>query len=112
MLAVLVHVIVDQKYVGHMIALVAFGFMTFAPALGIENNLFVYGSDPGWSYSDLSGFGASLAPLVWFKLYWAAWALLLAVAAKLLWVRGREGRLGRDFGRRVGGSRVRSSARR
>ncbi len=29
-------------------------------------------------------------PWLWFKLYWAAWALLLAVVAKLLWVRGRE----------------------
>ena len=102
-LAVVVHVIADQKYVGHMIALVAFGFMTFAPAFGIENNLFVYGSDPGWSYSDLSGFGASLAPLVWFKLYWAGWALLLAVAAKLLWVRGKE---------REGRSRLRQARRR
>jgi hypothetical protein len=27
---------------------------------------------------------------MWFKLYWAGWALLLAVAARLLWPRGAE----------------------
>jgi hypothetical protein len=27
---------------------------------------------------------------VWFKLYWAAWALLFALLASLFWVRGRE----------------------
>ena len=29
----------------------------------------------------MRGFGPSLGPWLWFKLYWAAWALLLAVAA-------------------------------
>ena len=35
-----------------------------------------------------------LGPWLWFKLYWAAWALLLAVVARLLWVRGKESGLG------------------
>jgi Beta-lactamase len=48
------------------------------------------GSDPGWSYSDIRGFGPFLGPWLWFTLYWAAWALLLAVAARLLWARGTE----------------------
>jgi len=42
----------------------------------------------------MRGFGPSLAPWLWFKLYWAAWALLLAVVARLLWMRGMEGGLG------------------
>ena len=94
LLALAVHVVVDQKYVGHMVVLIAYGFTAFAAALGIEHNLLVYGSDPGWAYSDMRGFAPFLAPLVWFKLYWAAWALLLAVAAKLFWVRGKETGLG------------------
>jgi ABC-2 type transport system permease protein len=48
------------------------------------------GSGPRWTYSDIRGFGPSLGPWLWLKLYWAAWALLLAVAARLLWVRGTE----------------------
>ncbi len=38
----------------------------------------------------MRGFGPSLEPWLWFKLYWAAWALLLVVVARLLWIRGRE----------------------
>jgi ABC-type transport system involved in multi-copper enzyme maturation permease subunit len=90
LLAFTVHVLVNQKYVGHLLALMAYAFTAFGAAIGVEHHLLVYGSDPGWQYSDLRGFGASVAPWAWFKLYWAAWALLLAVAAKLFWVRGRE----------------------
>jgi len=93
-LALVVHAVVNQKYLGHLVALLALGFIGFASRFGIEHNLLVYGSGPQWSYTDMRGFGASLGPWLWFKLYWAAWALLLAVAARLLWARGREGGLG------------------
>ncbi|HEX6071129.1 MAG TPA: hypothetical protein VFZ18_14935, partial [Longimicrobiaceae bacterium] len=56
--------------------------------------LLVYGSAPGWSYTDMRGFGASLVPWRWFMLYWAAWAVLLAVAGRLLWLRGMEKGIG------------------
>lgn len=90
LLALGVHAVVNHKYVGHGVLLLTYGLIAFGAELGIEHPLLVYGSDPGWAYSDLRGFGPFLAPFVWFKLYWAAWALLLAVAARLLWVRGKE----------------------
>jgi ABC-2 type transport system permease protein len=89
-LAMLVHVLVNNKYLGHLIALLFALFTVFAGWIGVEHHLLVYGSDPGWLYSDLSGFGPFLAPFVWFKLYWAGWALLFAVVANLFWVRGEE----------------------
>ncbi|WP_224245460.1 ABC transporter permease/M1 family aminopeptidase [Hyalangium gracile] len=91
LLALTVHVLVDHKYVGHLVLVLAHGLRAFAASLGLEHHLLVYGASPGWSYSDMRGFGPSLGPWLWFTLYWAAWALLLAVAARLLWVRGREG---------------------
>ncbi|MFL5356404.1 ABC transporter permease/M1 family aminopeptidase [Archangium sp.] len=93
-LALVVHVLVNHKYVGHMIVLLAYGCMTCASALGLEHHLLIYGADPGWAYSDMRGFGPALGPWLWFKLYWGAWALLLALAARLLWVRGGERGLG------------------
>ncbi|HEU4628118.1 MAG TPA: M1 family aminopeptidase [Gemmatimonadaceae bacterium] len=94
-LAMTIHVVVNQKYLGHLIVVLYYAFTLFAGRLGVRHHLLVYGSDPGWIYSDMNGFGPFLAPVVWFKLYWAAWALLLAVAANLLWVRGREQGAGR-----------------
>src|SRR5262249_27956677 len=58
--------------------------------LGITNRMFVYGSDPGWVWSDMNGLAPFVRGLVWFKLYWAAWAFLFAILASLFWVRGRE----------------------
>ncbi|MFD3003594.1 hypothetical protein ACFS7Z_24770 [Pontibacter toksunensis] len=90
LLALVVHVLADQKYVGHLVAIIAFVFIAMSSLFGIEHNLLIYGAGPVWSYTDMRGFGPSLEPWLWFKLYWAAWALLLAVAARLLWMRGRE----------------------
>ena len=78
---------VNQKHVGHLVTIVAFVLIVGAPDLGVHH-LLAYGSDPGWSYTEMGGFGPSLGPWVWYKLYWTAWALLLAMVARLLWVRG------------------------
>jgi hypothetical protein len=88
-LAMTVHVLVNQKYVGHILVLMASVFRVVGPMNG-THRLLVYGSDPGWTYSDMNGFGPFLGPFLWFKAYWASWALLLAAIAILFWVRGTE----------------------
>ena len=74
----LVHVLVNQKYAGHLAGIAAFGLMLFSSQLGVEHNLLIYGAGPSWTYSEIRGFGSSLEPWFWFRLYWAGWALLLA----------------------------------
>jgi ABC-2 type transport system permease protein len=90
LLVLVVHAVVDQKYLGYGVALAAYGCIVFPGTLGIEHKLLIYASDTGWSYSPMRGYGPSVGPWLWFKLYWAAWALLLAVAARLFLVRGKE----------------------
>lgn len=103
-LAMTVHVLVNHKYLGHLVALLALASSAALPAWGVvRHNLLLYGRDPGWEYSDMNGFGPFLAPALWFRSYWAAWALLLLVGATLLWIRGRE----TGFARRVRTARVR-----
>jgi ABC-type transport system involved in multi-copper enzyme maturation permease subunit len=91
-LAMLLHVVVNQKYVAHLIFVAYFIFAMFARHVlqWIEHNMLLYPAAPGWLYSDMSGFEPSLEPFLWFKLYWGAWALLGGVIANLLWARGRE----------------------
>jgi ABC-2 type transport system permease protein len=90
-LAFFVHVVANQKYTGHLVAIVVYAFIAaIATMLGIEHNLWIYGAGPGWSYTEMREFGASIGPWLWFKLYWAAWALLLVVVTRLFWVRGKE----------------------
>jgi hypothetical protein len=90
LLALVVHTVVNQKHLGTLVALLIYALIAFAPMLGIEHKLLVFGSSPAWSYSDIRGFGGSLPPWLAFKAYWVAWAVLLAVLARLAWVRGRE----------------------
>ncbi len=89
-LALVVHVLVGQKYAGHLAAIVVYSVIVLAPAYGIEHNLLVYGAGPWVTYTEMRGLGPFIAPWLWFKLYWAGWALMLAVVARLFWLRGKE----------------------
>jgi len=96
-LALMLHVAVNQKYVGLVVSLVAYFLIIFSSFLGLHHNLLVYSGSPGWSFTDMRGFAGTVGPWLWFKLYWGAWALLLVVVARLLWVRGKES----GFGKRL-----------
>ncbi|WP_138995379.1 hypothetical protein, partial [Larkinella sp. C7] len=94
-----IHILVNQKYIGHMVAIGVYGYILFASMIGLEHNILIYASDPGWSYSDMLGFGPTITPWLWFKFYWVSWAFLLAVIATLFWVRSKEGGLHARFQR-------------
>lgn len=89
-LAFVIHIVVNQKYLGNLIMTLFLVVAFYGYLLGIEPGLLLYGSDPGWTYSEIRGFDPYIYPWLMFKLYWAAWALLLAIVAKLLWPRGTE----------------------
>lgn len=113
LLALVVHVLVNQKYIGHLAAIMAYVVIVLAPLFGIEHNLLIYGAGPWWTYTDMRGLAPFVWPWLWFKLYWAAWALLIAVVARLLWVRGKESGLGVRLQlarKRITGATVRAAA--
>ncbi|HEY4958534.1 MAG TPA: hypothetical protein VII31_12030 [Caldimonas sp.] len=89
-LAFVVHTVVDNKYLGHFV--VGLLFLVFArlPAFGFEDRLYLYGSSPQLIYSDMNGWGHFLPAVLWLRLYWLAFAVLLLVLSYALWVRGRE----------------------
>ena len=89
-LVFLIHALVNQKYLGLLASLVVYLYLVVAPFIGVQHKLLVYSASPEWSFTDMRGFGGTIGPWVWFKLYWAAWALLLAIAAKVAWVRGTD----------------------
>ncbi|MBC5993758.1 ABC transporter permease/M1 family aminopeptidase [Pontibacter cellulosilyticus] len=89
-LAMLVQVIVNNKYLGHFVMVVYFLLNIFKGQLGWEHNLYSFNSDPGITYSAMNGYGHFVWPFTIFKVYWAAFAIILAVLANMLWVRGSE----------------------
>ncbi len=90
LLALSLHVLVNQKYVGYLVVLLLIAGVNLLPTIGIEHPLLRYGSGPAWRYSSISGFDPFVGPVLWFRLYWAAWTVLLALLARLFWVRGVE----------------------
>jgi ABC-2 type transport system permease protein len=90
-LAMLVHTLVNQKYLGHFVMALHYVAMIAMPALGFEHLLFRFGRVPDFVYSDMNGFGPFLKPIFFFQLYWVAASVLLVLLTNLLWVRGVEG---------------------
>lgn len=102
-LAMTVQAVVNQKYVAHLVALTVYMLLVFSSFIGLEHHLLVYSSGPEWSFTDMRGFAGTVGPWLWFRLYWFGWAILLAVVAKLLWVRGNE----KGFAQRLRRARLR-----
>ena len=90
-LTMAVQTLVNNKYVGYTVMILFYIVVFIAPdALGLHHVLLKYDGAIPNTYSDMNGYGHFVAPLFWINLYYMAWALLMAVASNLLWVRGAE----------------------
>ena len=87
-LAIAVHSVVNQKYIGHFVMIVCYGLIAFGSQLGFEHHLVKFADVPGAPYSDMNGFGHFMPRVRWFQAYWGAASVLLLVAAYLMWTRG------------------------
>lgn len=87
-LTVTVHVLVNNKYLGHFVMIGYYLITAFMSQFGLEHNLYLFSSDPGYRYSDMNGYGGFLPGFFSFKLYWACFAVLLGLLAHLFTVRG------------------------
>lgn len=90
LLAFFVHTLINNKYVGHFVMLVLFVGLPVLVNLGFEHRLAQFGRTPGFTYSDMNGFGNYVPKIAWYTGYWIAFGLLLAVIAAVFWVRGTE----------------------
>jgi ABC-2 type transport system permease protein len=90
-LAITVQVLLNNKLLGYLVMVVYYISSQFmGPALGLEHRLYNYDNTPNATYSDMNGFGHYVQGLVWFRVYWALFAVALALLARLFWVRGVE----------------------
>jgi aminopeptidase N len=92
-LAVFVQSLSPNKYLGWAVMVVYIVATIVLTALGFEHNLYQFNGAPEVPLSDMNGSGGFAAGAWWFRLYWAAFAVILLVASHLLWRRGTETRL-------------------
>jgi ABC-2 type transport system permease protein len=91
--ALFIHTLVNQKYLGHFVMVLYYVALIALPPMGFQHHLYLLGSGASYIYSDMNGYGPYAAPIFWFHLYWALFAVALAIITNLLWVRGMEGSL-------------------
>jgi aminopeptidase N len=91
-LAIFVQAISPHKFVGWGLMVLWLISTIVLNNLGFENNLYQYGGGPNVPLSDMNGQGSFWIGAYWFRLYWAAFAVVLSVLAYGLWRRGAESR--------------------
>ncbi len=88
LLSIFIQTLIKNQYLGFFIILIIASVMPFLPVIGVELSIFRYNQGPGYSYSDMNGYGSGLSRYLWYKLYWILGGTLLLILSSLLWVRG------------------------
>jgi hypothetical protein len=91
-LAVFIQAISPHKIIGWGV-MVLFLMWQSTRRLQFDHNLFNFGGKPGMPLSDMNGAGSFWIGAWAFRIYWGGFAILLLVAAHLLWRRGTDIRL-------------------
>jgi ABC-2 type transport system permease protein len=90
LLAMFVHTMVGNKFVGHGIAIGIFVLVPILFNFGWENSLYLYGATPPYTYSDMNGYGHFVPALFWSILYWFAISAFLGVISIAFARRGAD----------------------
>ncbi|MEO1053573.1 MAG: M1 family aminopeptidase [Bacteroidota bacterium] len=90
LLAFFIHVMVNQKFIGHAAIILFFIVTLVLSNWGLEHSLFQFGSADLGTYSDMNGFGHFVPGFSWFNVYWFGFAILLFAVAVVFAARGSE----------------------
>ncbi len=90
LLAFFVQVMVNNKFLGHAVVIVFFLATGVLELLGLEHNLFQFGSASLGTYSEMNGYGHFVTSFSWFDVYWLAFSIFLFGVAVVFAVRGSE----------------------
>jgi hypothetical protein len=89
-LAMGVHALVNQKFVGHLIVIAYWVAVPVLSTIGLDQRLYQIGRTADFVYSDMNGWGPYLPRLFTFELYSVAVCLVLATIGYLVVVRGTD----------------------
>ncbi len=90
LLALFVQTLVPNKFVGHAIVIGAFVIQPILFNFGLENTLYLFGSTPQYTFSDMNRFGHFVPAITWALVYWSAVAAILGIVSILFARRGPE----------------------
>ncbi len=90
LLAFFIHVLVNNKFLGHFIVILIYVGLPILLGLALKtsNPLVIFGATPGGFLSDLNGFGHYLYGRFWLNLYWILLTCILTTIGIVFWNRG------------------------
>lgn len=97
MLSFFIHVMVNNKFLGHAMIILFFITTGILSSIGLEHSLFQFGSADLGTYSDMNGYGHYVTSFSWLDLYWFGFSCLLMALAIFFAVRGSESLLSTRF---------------
>lgn len=90
LMAFFVHVLVNNKFLGHFIVILLYLGLPLLVTLAFKstNPLLIFRGTTPIFISDLNGFGHYLTGILWLSLYWILLTAILMIIGKLFWTRG------------------------
>ena len=88
LLAVLIQTLFKNYLLGFFVLILLSIGLQFLPFIGVEQDIYNYNSDSGYSYSDMNGYGHDLARYYLYKFYWLLLGVVFFCLALLFWTRG------------------------
>ncbi|MBT8218562.1 MAG: peptidase M1, partial [Bacteroidia bacterium] len=88
-----IQALVNNKFLGILITLIFLMSTIVLQTMGYDHVLFNYGGGGLQPYSEMNGYGRSMAPYLWTKFYWFFFGLLILVLAALISARGVDVKL-------------------
>ena len=87
-LAFLIQTLISNPYVGLFVMVVLMIGIPLTQLAGIEQSIFKYNQGPGFSYSDMNGYGARLGPYFIYNFYWLCLGIIFYILTALFYIRG------------------------
>lgn len=85
--AMFIQSLLKNYMAGFMVCLLSTILFPLLPKIGIEQSIFIFNKDVGFSYSDMNGFG-NLNEYLTYRFYWLFFAFILGIITILLYKRG------------------------
>ncbi len=87
-LALFLQTVLSNKFLGHTLVVGIVILQSVMARYGFESSLYQFGDPPGYTYSDMNGYGHFVKPILWFTLYWFAVAGAVGVVTVIASRRG------------------------
>ncbi len=87
-LAVFLQVLSGNKFIGYVLMIAYLISLTVMGFYGLDHVLYTFAKGSRTTYSDMNGYGHFIIPWLWFRAYWAVFAVFLLGLATAFWPRG------------------------